>query len=71
MKKKYERPYAEKVEFDYTDSVTACSSFWWWWCCQNNESSACKTDTQQKQQAETKKQSNPYWEDKSPYYYGC
>ena len=26
MKKQYESPYAEKVEFDYKDSVTACWS---------------------------------------------
>lgn len=26
MKKQYESPYAEKVEFDYKDSVAACFS---------------------------------------------
>ena len=73
MKKKYERPYAEKVEFDYRDSVTACSSFWWFWCCEKQEeSNACKTqDTQQQQQAETQQKGNSHWENKSPYYWGC
>lgn len=31
-KKNYSVPRAEKVEFDYTESVEACSPWWW----QNN-----------------------------------
>ncbi len=55
MKKKYDPPKAEKVVFDYTESVVACSD--WGWCKQN--------------QGENSDVSNPHWECKSPDYHGC
>ena len=55
MKKEYKTPSAEKVEFDYTDTVVACSDFGY---CNN----------QQQQGSDV---SNPHWECKSPDHWGC
>ena len=53
MKKEYTKPTAEKVEFDYTEAVVACSDY-----------PGCKENT-------GSDVSNPYWECKSPNYWGC
>ncbi len=76
MKKKYETPKAEKVVFDYTESVVACSDWGWcWWnWFQGGNSGGNTGNTKIDSKTGTKKNSdisNPHWECKSPDYWGC
>jgi hypothetical protein len=74
MKKKYDSPKAEKVVFDYTESVVACSD--WGWCKQNQGGNSGgntgHTEIESKKGAKKNSDvSNPNWECKSPDYWGC
>ncbi len=76
MKKQYEKPYAEKVEFDYKDSVAACFSPWW----PGKNQSQTKNQTQQNnvtnQQSQNCQQGSSWWvnqnvgKQNNPYW-GC
>lgn len=50
MKKAYKKPSAEKVNFDYTETVTAS-----WPCCNNNQN-------QQTEQQGQEQGSSSYWD---------
>ena len=73
MKKKYEAPKAEKVVFDYTESVVACSD--WGWCKRNQGGKSGgdtgHTEIDSKKDTKNSDISNPHWECKSPDYWGC
>ena len=81
MKRKYSKPIADKVEFDYKESVVACSDWgfcWWnWGGCGPQQQ---QTQTPQQTQAPTNppqtggggtSASNPYWSCGSKDYWGC
>ena len=66
MKKDYVTPKAEKLEFDYIESVVACCSQWPW-CVHQWEQNKVKEQQQQQQQQEQQPKrgtnvSTPYWE---------
>jgi len=74
MKRQYEAPKAEKVVFDYTESVVACTSneFPWWYippCPPKSEA----TQPPKSESKSNKSPSNPsgYWEDKHTGYWNC
>lgn len=54
MKKQYETPKADKVEFDYTETVTA--SRWPWCCGKTGSDNSASTDS-------------TYWEDTGSTYW--
>lgn len=71
MKKQYESPYAEKVEFDYKESVAACFSPFDWFGKKEEESKVVNNQNNQQQKSSecgswwvnqnVGKQNNPYW----------
>ena len=75
MKKQYEAPKAEKVVFDYTESVAACTSNFipWWYinpiCPPKSEATQPPTNENRSNQ----NSSNPsgYWENKHTGYWNC
>lgn len=77
MKRQYETPKAEKIEFNYTDSVVACSEWpWCWWWNQGGGNKGGNGNgggngNQGSSKSGGSDVSNPHWECKSPDYWGC
>ncbi len=75
MKKTYVTPKAEKVVFDYTESVIACWSDWLRYLNQNSSCQVPKTETTQTPTVEVRSKqdtvSNNYWKKISTDYWGC
>ena len=77
MKKQYERPYAEKVEFDYRDSVAACYSKFTFFCdCvakeeQSQVVTGQTTATEQPSGSGTCQPNTSYWVKTSSDHWGC
>ncbi len=66
MKKTYKTPFAEKIEFDYSESVEACSPNCkdptHYWHCFNNQNVDPNPPTQAPAQTQAPQQTN------NPYY---
>ena len=71
MKKQYETPKAEKVVFDYTESVVACTSNDLpWWCCPP-KSEGTQAPTTENRSNQTADNPSGYWENKHTGYWNC
>ena len=76
MKKQYTFPKAEKVVFDYTESVVACmSDFGWCKPVQGGTITPPKTETQNTPTVDNRSNqgnnTNKYWVKTSTDYWGC
>lgn len=61
MKKHYVTPKAEKVVFDYSETVTACSNIWWFGFCIQYPTPPCNQPPKKEEVEKPKSNNNPYW----------